>query len=227
MLTLPGLFFYSIAELFPRFGNLAYLPDRAWQPAAILTIPLVYLLLKNATAPRRALLSWLGLVLLVINVSGAFYVNYLTGFTIPNYELKASAYLDTLPNDKYIFSSSSKNIIRYHSRAKFVGISEAHYTNQTPDDLLEHIAQYTEKLTSQLADIAPPTASRQTTLPTIYIYYARTHPKNPYAERPYTSGFTGHHALVEFPSLDNNPELFEPIYTDGELVRIWRVKLDL
>ncbi len=60
----------------------------------------------------------------------------------------------------------------------------------------------------------------------IYLYYAHTHPRNPYISRPYKSSFTGDRQESEFPGIDKNPEIFEKVYSDNENVFIWKVHLD-
>src|SRR3989344_1388598 len=59
----------------------------------------------------------------------------------------------------------------------------------------------------------------------IYLYYAKTHPRNPYIDRPYEASFTGNRNEYVFPALDTNSDIFEKIYDNGD-VFIWKVHLD-
>ena len=60
----------------------------------------------------------------------------------------------------------------------------------------------------------------------LYLYYAHTHPRNPYISRPYKSSFTGNRQESQFPGIDSNPDVFEKIYSDDKNIFIWQVHLE-
>ena len=74
----------------------------------------------------------------------------------------------------------------------------------------------------QLYDDSLKSSTQEQTEQTVYLYYAQTHPRNPYAFRPYKSSATDKQTLDEFPALQNHPAMFELVYQDNNDVYIWR-----
>jgi len=110
--------FMFIADIFPRIISLAYLPDRAWQLIGILMVMPLAFILRSVSGRRSFIITiWLFIALLG-SVSGAIYINNLTKFTMPDYELTAAEWIkDNLPEDPIIFSHGSSDLIKYHARA--------------------------------------------------------------------------------------------------------------
>jgi hypothetical protein len=144
-ILIPTLLFFIIAEIAPRFGNIAFLPDRAWQYLSILFIFPLFIILSFTSrylSPLKAASFPLLFVLFaVITFSGAAYVNNLTQYTIPDYEFTASRWiLDNTPEGSFIYSGSSKNLIRYHSQRKFIGFDPSLYNEQNPANIINHLS---------------------------------------------------------------------------------------
>ena len=291
-ITLLILLFIAIAEIAPRFGNIAYLPDRAWQYLAILLIlPAATILASLPIRPSGRGVLMVTLLLAGTNIAGASYINYLNGFTMPWYEQRAAAWMkeNLEPHGARVFSSSSKNLLRYHGKMIYMGFDNNYYAHEDPREIIKHIVNLldlpipvTDKMDNIITNIATiqedsrilknkladsrantvglgadaqqainaytqslektqqeleqdiqalgniqyqtvlfPPGSRQ-----LYIYYAKTDSRNPYAGRPYASSFTQNLSVQSFPALDNTPRFFEPVYVDGKEVRIWRLRIE-
>lgn len=309
------LFFFLIAEVAPRFANHAYLPDRAWQYLSILMIYPLFLWLKSkdeyiANSKRYV---GVGIILISIGIGAALYINYLTSFKIPDYELRASEWIkENLPDERIFFTSASKYLLLYHAQSQRLIISDEQLQSNDIEEALEYInrsllvyrawdttppdqrralkpwynnqlsyaainynsiyndgvsqlqslldessidqasrapiierakqlAEFSDQANTDIQNLLIQSDERQaiaaikkntdipddlvTTFDSIYIYYAQTHPRNPYSSRPYESSFTTNHDFTSFPIIDNNPDIFESVYTDGDYVRIWKVKL--
>lgn len=287
------LLFFFIAEIAPRFGNIAFLPERAWQYLSILSVFFLFFVIKAQTAfhpslhLRTMLLPMLLISSSVISLFGASYINHLNRYSLPDYEFAAAHWMvDHLNDASLVYSSSSKNIIRYHANKNFIGLDDAMYSESDPAIILDHLSNqlplnsdasvnltHVSTKLSDIRDIAASTklsldqailsrhispdtyqsvdnqvAELQTALadiahdnslarayhkthaplidqsPPLYIFYSTTHPKNPLASRPYKSSFTANQDIMDFPALDNYPQYFSRVYTDGDNVIIWQVK---
>ena len=290
-MLLPFSLFFIISEIAPRFSNIAFLPDRAWQYLNILIVFPLFLILLHFSHSRISLKTVSLLLILgltpITAFSGAAYVNSLTKYTMPDYELTASEWiLNNTKGGSYIYSSSSKNLIRYHSRRNLFNFGDGFYEETDPSKIIHHISSQLKlepEVSSNLTQVSVlfsdinsrsingkasldkaikyrrisvdsydafdsifeklKLSIKQATdyiaaarefhkvsglaidnLPPIYIYYAQTHPKNPYSSRPYKSTFTANLNVLEFPALDSKPDVFERVYTDDDRVAIWRFK---
>ncbi|PIT98244.1 MAG: hypothetical protein COT71_01730 [Candidatus Andersenbacteria bacterium CG10_big_fil_rev_8_21_14_0_10_54_11] len=131
--------FLGIAEFAPRFGNIAYLPERAWPFFSIVALPFSIPLLRRLRYPERV--GRILLVAVVLGTAGGIYVTALTAHTIPEYELRAAAWMrESLPDNAEVFSSSSRNVIRYHARKEYVGLPVELYSEAHPEPILERLA---------------------------------------------------------------------------------------
>ena len=199
-----------LAEILTRFANIAYLPDRAWLLGSLLTtmfLPFIF----SPTTSRRLNLFFIPsfVIALLITVSGTFYINHAFSFTIPDYELTAAAWMrEHLPVSSYVFTSSSKNVLRYYARVKLLRMEPGIIYSNYPQPILSRINEF--------RDIIDPAHT--------YIYYAVTDPRNPFIERQYVSSYTQARPTSIFPALSSNPDHFELIYSEPNLVYLWRIK---
>ena len=111
-------FFFGISEVAPRLMGISYLPDRSWQYLGISLIFFLFLILKYFSENKKVtmIVSSTLLFAFVINAAGAGYISYLTGYTMPDYEMRAAKWIENnTPENSIIFSVASKNIIKYHS----------------------------------------------------------------------------------------------------------------
>ncbi len=145
-IILPFILFFFIAEIAPRFGNIAFLPERAWQYLSILAIFVLFFLIKDGPVSRwsnkRSQLIF-GLLILssITAFSGAAYINSLNKYSMPDYDFRAADWMvKNLSESSMIFSSSSKNIIRYHANMNFIGLNENMYAEPDPLVILNHLS---------------------------------------------------------------------------------------
>ncbi|HBE89854.1 MAG: hypothetical protein A3E37_04990 [Candidatus Andersenbacteria bacterium RIFCSPHIGHO2_12_FULL_46_9] len=199
-----------LAEILPRFAGIAYLPDRAWLLIGIPTIIFIPFLFNFTSSQRlQVLLLSLYSVALLISVTGTIYINHALAFSIPDYELTAAAWMkDNLPSNAHVFTSSSKNILRYYARVKLLWMDPRVITSDNSEAILSRVGEY--------HDIIDPTKT--------YIYYAVTDPRNPFVERQYVSSFTQARPPSLFPALTSHPDKFELVYSKLNLVYLWRIK---
>lgn len=199
-----------LAEFLPRFTGIAYLPDRAWLLISIpATIFLAFIL--RFSLPRRLKLIFTACYLLVlfVTVSGTFYINHALAYSIPEYEISAAAWMkNNLPSDSHVFASSSKNVLRYYARVKQHRMEPNIISSNSPQAILSRISEF--------HDTIDPART--------YIYYAVTDPRNPFIDRQYVSSYTQARPASTFPALSSNPNHFELIYSQPNLVYLWHVK---
>lgn len=140
------LLFFFIAEIAPRFGHIAFLPERAWQYLSILSIFFLFFVIKSQPSVHPSRLSSIILPTLLISSSaisffGASYINNLNRYSMPDYEFAAARWMiDHLDESSIIYSSSSKNLIRYHANKNFIGLNDAMYTESDPAIILDHLS---------------------------------------------------------------------------------------
>ena len=284
-ITALFLFFFVVSEIAPRFMNIAYLPDRSWQYIGITSTLFIYIILSHLPPKTRwkkyIVLFWtLGIV---INIIGAGYINHLTRYTMPEYELRAAAWLkENTQKNSIVFATSSKHLLQYHAKQNYMRIDQNTPANTDTSVLLKDIASrfdtlknntaallhlarmsnnqvrvQSEELERQLeknkekeitikkvknyvsqvsrleaeimitrkqADKAysllKKTSKNTNETPPVYIYYAKIHPNNPYATRPYKKNMTTK-TRKPYNALHNNSEIFTKVYEDGDNVIIW------
>lgn len=122
-------FFLLIAEFLPRFGNMAYLPDRAWIFLGILLAwPLFKLLsaLERNSKPivKNAVFGFL-IFGFVISLSGAAYVNSQFSYIAPPYKMDSFRWMkENLDSDRVVFYYGWQGLLRYHSNTPVIGIKK-------------------------------------------------------------------------------------------------------
>ena len=146
-IVIAYILFFFIAEIAPRFGNIAFLPERAWQYLSILSIYFLFFVIKGQASflpsppLRSGILPALLIVSSAISFIGAAYINQLNRYSMPDYEFAAARWMvDHLAYDSVIYSSSSKNIIRYHANKNFIGLNDALYSESNPAIILDHLS---------------------------------------------------------------------------------------
>jgi len=199
-----------LAEFLPRFTAIAYLPDRAWLLISIpVTIFLVFILRHSLPRHLKLFFTTCYLLVLFVTVAGTFYINHALAFSIPAYEISAAAWMkNNLPADSYVFTSSSKNVLRYYARVQQLRMEPNVICSNSAPDILSRISEFS-------ATINPAHT---------YIYYAVTDPRNPFIDRQYVSSYTQARPASTFPALSSNPNHFELIYSQPNLVYLWHVK---
>lgn len=120
-LTVSALVFLTMAEFFPRFFNLALLPERALGFFALITLSIGYLILLRLPAQLPTALTLIGIMAVCINTGGALYINSIKQHLItPNQITTAEWIRGALPKERIIFTGKQFNLLRFHSQTKTV-----------------------------------------------------------------------------------------------------------
>jgi hypothetical protein len=112
-------FFFLLAEILPRFFDIAFLPERAWGYASASL--LAFAVFSLAALPRT-LRQWLALGILCgacISAGGALYINSLKQYLLtPAHFMSAEWIKGGLPDDRVIFSYRYRNLLRVHGQSE-------------------------------------------------------------------------------------------------------------
>lgn len=126
--------FFVIAEILPRFPNLALLPDRAWIFASIFSIVFLFILLSYV----EKIPKWFTAIFLIffcLNLAGATYVNYLKKYLITPTQLQSSEWIkNNLPENKVFLSFGNKGLLPVYANASLIKIPAEMYCEKTLDN---------------------------------------------------------------------------------------------
>jgi hypothetical protein len=129
--------FFLVTEIFPRFFNIALLPDRIWTFLAILLLfPLFFLVVlieKEIFPPWQKHFLFFGLSLsLCVGVMGTAYVSSQFQYLSSPEEMQAFRWIqERLPRDRVLFHFSYGDLLSYHSKSKVYKL---------PNDFLQSLA---------------------------------------------------------------------------------------
>lgn len=112
-------FFFLLAEILPRFFNVAFLPERAWGYAALALI--AFTLFLFVSFPLR-LQQWFALGILCsayINGGGAIYINSLKQYLLtPAHFMSAEWIKSSIPGTRIVFSYQYRDLLRVHGQSE-------------------------------------------------------------------------------------------------------------
>lgn len=237
--------FFTIAEIFPRFPNIALLPDRAWIFCGIFAYVFLFTILQYIKKiPTLAVLIFL--LFFTIGISGTLYINYLKRYLISPMQLESAQWIKSnLPTDRIFLSYGYKGLLPAYAETSLIKIPTAIYCSK---DILEFQKLFNDlnrpennKITiinplSFPIQISAPIPNgdifRFNSLPSLdgrplYIYYSQLNLKNPYRGRPYSMTSWGIEPCSDGKFLfDDYPEKFKRIYTDKDEIDevvIWKI----
>ncbi|MFA9261885.1 MAG: hypothetical protein ACEQSB_00800 [Undibacterium sp.] len=114
------ILFFAMAEVLPRFFNIALLPERAM--GFFGAIVLAFLMIALASDVRRPWASILSILLIgtaFINAGAALYINAEKRFLITPTQISSAEWIrGALPTDRIILTGSHWNLIRFHSQTE-------------------------------------------------------------------------------------------------------------
>jgi hypothetical protein len=258
------LLFFIIAEILPRFFNVALLPERAWGFAGLFLLSLVPIFFKQYSKYSKHL-ALLLIVTMFINIGGALYINNLKKYLITPAQMTSAEWISgALPVKRVFFSYGHDNLLRVFSQSSVVGSNNPEFyadirafdaaletfiaNHQGLDqrfiqelttltfnlrelrgrDLQSDTKYVTTTLDSISSDVEKLKTSieanaknQEEKLAPIYIYYAKTSDKNPYALRPYIK--SDNTEVMSSFIFDQYPKRFKRIYAlpDNEVI-IWQ-----
>lgn len=127
--------FFAIAEILPRFLNIALLPDRAWVFAGIFFLAPAFLILQfHPNWSRLSLLIFL--LAFVLNIGGALYVNNLKQHLITSAQWQSAKWIiNNLPENRLFLSSGNKNLLPFHADSRLFRLPSNLYCGSLDDYL--------------------------------------------------------------------------------------------
>ena len=264
-----SFFFFILAEILPRFFNIAMLPERAWGFLVVFfyALSLLGLVKFSEKIPCVSACGKILLLALVINASAALYINNLKQYLITTSQLTSAEWIkNTLPEKRVILTHNNESLLRTHAQSRILNSTDPDFYNDirifdtlaqkhqvTSLDIDTVYMDYQEKLIQSvqtLKNIDPKndntvvlknvsdikkltdtflkdvetisnTSPKAESLDTIYIYYAKTNPLNPYIHRPYNTESS--RSLDQTLVFDQYPKRFLRLYSaPNDEVVIWQ-----
>jgi hypothetical protein len=125
-ITLILSLFVIIAEVLPRFPNIALLPERAWIFVSIFTLPLFFFLIHIVkTKQKERAFILIASFFLVTGILGTFYINSLKRFLITPPQITSAHWIkQNLPKNKMIFGYDNGNLILFHAKSPYMDLGE-------------------------------------------------------------------------------------------------------
>ncbi len=124
VLGISFLLFFLIAEILPRFLDIALLPERAWGFAGLFFLALIPLFFRSHPSQTRWIAPFM-IAALIINAAGAIYINALKKYLITPEQLVSAQWIsDTLPSNRVIFTVGNDSLLRIHAQSKIVSIKD-------------------------------------------------------------------------------------------------------
>lgn len=121
--------FFLIAEIFPRFFNVALFPERAWGFAALFILPLALLGYKVSKEKFHSIIASLFIAGILLNIGAAIYINSQKKYLITPNQIQSAEWIkDNLPSERIIFGIRDYlNLIRVHSQSEFFEIPQSDF----------------------------------------------------------------------------------------------------
>lgn len=121
------LVFFTIAEILPRFPNVALLPDRAWIFAGIFSFVFLYLTLKfYGKVLNKFFIVFI--LLFSVGISGALYINYLKRYLITPGQFESAQWIkENLPENRLLISYGHKGLLPVYAESDLARISPELY----------------------------------------------------------------------------------------------------
>lgn len=115
------IIFLTMSEVLPRIFNIALLPERA---LSVVSLFLLALTPFFTHAFRRPLILAIIPIALIINLSGALYINNLKKYLITPEELSSAQWIrEHLPDNRVIFTIDHERLLRFHADSKVIPVS--------------------------------------------------------------------------------------------------------
>ncbi|MFH0969701.1 MAG: hypothetical protein V1804_04290 [Patescibacteria group bacterium] len=155
--THPALFiagtifflFFTVAEILPRFPNIALLPDRAWIFAGIFTFLILYIILRFL----KNIPSWVMLFFMlffITGISGALYINYLKRYLLTPAQIKSAEWIKKkLPENRLFISYGHKLLLPFYADTPLLGITSSVYCSDNIQDFYDILNSMDENTLNQ------------------------------------------------------------------------------
>lgn len=140
-LSLLAIFFLFLAEILPRVGNIAFLPERSWVFLGILLALPVYQILYYVEKEKSHSYQLSVLILtasfLVISAGGAIYVNKQFGYIANSSKIESFSWIkNNLDKDSLVFAYGYNSLLKAHSGlSDVVSIKKEHIENEPAQNI--------------------------------------------------------------------------------------------
>lgn len=151
------LFFFFLAEIFPRIGNIAFLPERSWIFLGILLAVPLFQLLKYFEENEARLLQGITffalLLSLLISIGGAAYVNNQFQYIASPKKIESFHWMKkNLNKDSIMYAYGYNSLLKSHSGIKNVISIKREYLENGDMENMMKIAR-TKEAYNEYADV--------------------------------------------------------------------------
>ncbi len=117
------LLFFTLAEILPRFLNIAFLPERSWGFAGLFLIGLLPLIFRILPS-RQNFIAIILIAAYLINAGAFLYINSLKKNTIPSSHITAMEWVkNNLPKNAIILAYGNRGMIQLHTQTETIDIT--------------------------------------------------------------------------------------------------------
>lgn len=126
------LLFFSIAEILPRFFNIALLPERSWGFAGLFFLALLPIIFRYSPAKRSVILSLL-IISFLVNAAAAIYINSTKRYLITSSQIESTHWIkSSLSKESRVLTHGDWSVMKTHTRANFIDVADRNfYSNIT------------------------------------------------------------------------------------------------
>lgn len=129
VLILTFLLLLLLTEVMPRVMSVALLPDRLWIFLGAASSVFLFTLLDRRQGKHKMFIAGI-LLLAVVSMSGAVYINYLKQYLIPDYQVTAARWIrENLPANRAILTDYHANLIMYFAQSPIIAMPDAFFCN--------------------------------------------------------------------------------------------------
>ena len=125
----------AVAEIFPRLFNISLLPERAWLYAQVFYVFFIAIY-AHRYIPLQKKVPLMLLVCIVVNISGALFINNRKKYITPDYKQISLLWLkEKLPENSIFISASDIYLLRFHAQKNLVYVPAALLCLKTGEDI--------------------------------------------------------------------------------------------
>lgn len=117
-------FFFLLAEILPRFFNIAFLPERAWGYVTLFAAAYTLSFLSSLSHAKQ---QWLAAAILIgagINAGGAIYINSLKQYLLTPAHFASAEWIKTAtPDYRILLSLQYRNLLQVHGQSQTIDVN--------------------------------------------------------------------------------------------------------
>lgn len=130
IIGLASVVFLAMSDVLPRVANIALLPERAWIFGGIFLSVLVIVILRYV-GEKNNYYPILLIVLTLVSVWAAIYINDLKKYVVPDYQLQSAEWIKSnLPSKRIILSVGNRNLLSFHANSVMYSMPSNFYCDE-------------------------------------------------------------------------------------------------